>query len=119
MPKFAGILFKKTEERNIFYENVFSNVLLRKHCPSFCYYFTDGRYCERFSLSCISKLALLYFHVSIFFLVQTEGLMNSAYSAGIYLFTFVFIDTTGTDALMDTAYTAGKTSDILYIHWSQ
>ena len=54
-----------------------------------------------------------------FFLVQTEGLMNSAYSAGIYLFTFVFIDTTGTDALMDTAYTAGKTFDILYICQSQ
>ena len=44
--------------------------------------------------------------------------MNSAYSAGIYLFTFVSIDTTGTDALMDTAYTAGKTFDVLYFHQS-
>ena len=50
--------------------------------------------------------------------MQSEGLMNSAYSAGIYLFTFVSIDTTGTDALMDTAYTAGKTFDILYFHQS-
>lgn len=117
MPKFSGISFQKIEERNVILRKRFSNVLLRKNCPPICFDFADGRYCERFSLSCISKLAVFYF-CFYFFLVQSEGLMNSAYSAGIYLFTFVSIDTTGTDALMDTAYTAGKTLDVLYFHQS-
>ena len=70
MPKFSGISFQKIEERNVIlrkrFRNVllrkrFSNALSRKNCPPFCFDFADGRYCERFSLSCISKLAVFYF----------------------------------------------------------
>lgn len=81
MPKFSGISFQKIEERNVIlrkrFRNVllrkrFSNVLLRKNvlsrknCPPFCFDFADGRYCKRFSLSCISKLAVFYFYFYFF-----------------------------------------------------